>query len=497
WLDEQFALPRLNAFDVAEQMSASLNGEEDLLGMIEFRSAWWNLIMKNPDLLRQRINYILSQIFVVSAFGSDLFEDHSSLSSVYYDVLGSNAFGNYRNLLSGVSRNVSMGIYLSHMNNPKSDPANNIHPDENYAREVMQLFSIGLYELNNDGTRKTDGNGQLIPTYDNNDIREFAKIFTGFSNGLPNGQFGVPVGEGEALDDIVVVPMKMYDAWHEPGVKNLLNGQVVAAGQSGMQDFEAAMDNLYHHPNVGPFIGKALIQFLVSANPSPAYVDRVANTFNDNGEGQRGDLKAVIKAILLDPEARTCDALNQATSGKLREPILRYTGFLKAFNTQSNIDWLLHPMDDWGEEVGQIPVYATSVFNFYQPEFQPNGPVATQNLVAPVFQIHNSSSSIGFINEVNRWTFMDIPFGYLDWLSNNFPNLGNISILPNFTDEMALVADAPALIDRLDLLLACGQLSESSKAIIVDAVNQATTPEDKLDLALYLIMVAPDYAILK
>ncbi|MDG2448483.1 MAG: DUF1800 family protein, partial [Saprospiraceae bacterium] len=295
WLEEQMLLPRHSCTDAATHLRSVYNTIEidDILGFVLFRSAWWNLILNNPDVLRQKVTYSLSQIFVISAVGSDLFEDESTLSSEYYDILQKHSFGNYRDLLSAVSRSFSMGLYLSHFNNPKSNPALNIHPDENYAREVMQLFSIGLYELNNDGSRKLDANGKFIATYNNDDIREFAKIFTGFGDAIAN-EFGGFDDDKFAL--VAATPMKMFDEYHEPGQKNLLNGQIVPAGQTGMQDFNNAMDNLFNHPNVGPFFGKAMIQFMTSANPSPAYIDRVASAFNDNGLGVRGDLKAVIKA---------------------------------------------------------------------------------------------------------------------------------------------------------------------------------------------------------
>jgi len=450
--------------------------------MYNYRASWWEMNLKANDSLSKKITHALSQIFVIYSLGSDLFEDVGLLSAGYYDVLNQNAFGNYRDILREVSRNPAMGLYLSHINNPKSDPANNIHPDENYAREIMQLFSIGLYELNNDGTRRLDSNNRPIPTYDADDIREFAKIFTGFGNGSGEMIFGVfGVEESYEYGD---VPMKMYDEWHEPGSKQLLNGQLVPAGQTGMQDFEDAIDNLFYHPNVGPFIGKALIQFLVTSNPSPAYVGRVANAFNNNGQGVRGDLKAVVKAILLDPEARNCQALLHPTAGKLREPITRYVSMVRAFNPSSSMCTFFNVFERWYENTGQIPFYAPSVFNFYLPDFQPNGAIADQNLVAPVFQIHNSSTAIGYINEVNNWIF-----------NNSIQEESTIQL--DFTDELSLVNQPGLLVDRLDILLASGQLSSETKNIIVDAVTQVSGAEDKVNMALYLVLISPEFAILK
>ncbi len=497
WLDEQFSLPRLSMMD---HMLAVANTEPEFddegnitASMYTFRSAWWEQSMRNPDALRHKINYALSQIFVISAFGSDLFEDIGQLSASYYDVLGQHAFGNYRNLLNDVSLHPSMGLYLNHMNNPKSDPANNIHPDENYAREVMQLFSIGLYELNPDGTRILDGDDNFIPTYNNNDIREFAKVFTGFGDGHPEGAWGA-FSEGN-ISEAATIPMKLYPEYHETGPKYLLNGQVVPAGQSGTQDFSDAIDNLHNHPNIGPFIGKAMIQFLISSNPSPEFVGRITEVFNDNGQGIRGDMQAVVKAILLDPEARDCNAINQPTSGKLREPIIRYTNFLSAFNV-APIELTFNSfMNGWHGSTGQIPLFSPSVFNFYQPEFQPNGPIASQDLFAPVFQIHNSSTSIGYINKVDDWVFRDAPMVFE--ANPDDPEEEEASAIVDLSAEIAIANDPTALVDRLNILLAAGQLSDNTKTIIIDAITSLTDPAERVDLAIYLVLISPDYAILK
>lgn len=483
WLEEQFNLPENSIMDIANRISFGYDeGEEIPLDMYNFRTLWFDTYMKQPELLRLKMNYILSQLFVVSGFGSDLFEDAGTLSAGYYDILKRNTFGNYRTLLSEISRSYSMGLYLSHFENPKADPTNNIHPDENYAREIMQLFSIGLYELNNDGSQKEDENGRPILTYNNEDIREFAKIFTGFGSGLPNAEWGV--GDEDYFEVNAITPMKMYEEWHQQGEKKLLNGMIVPAGQTGMQDFNAAIDNLYHHPNTAPFISRALIQFLVHSNPSPAYINRVANVFKDNGAGVRGDLKAVTKAILLDSEARNCDPTSSATGGKLREPIVRYINLLKAFNVVPDNGFYLTFMEKWGEQTGQVPMYSPTVFNFYLPDFQPNGIIANERLVGPVFQIHNSSTSIGYVNEVNDWTFLQEP-------------LEETIAFYDYRDEAALLDHPVALVQRLNILLAAGQLSEQSQAIIVNAVSQIETTEDQLAMAIYLVMISPEYAVLR
>ncbi|EAY26460.1 DUF1800 domain-containing protein [Microscilla marina] len=497
WLDKQLALPRKSVLEVGEELKTYFSKNvDDPPGVFRFRAVWWNLVLGQPDLVRQRVTYALSQIFVVSAFANDFFTDEPLVSNAYYEVLSKHTYGNYRDLLVAVSRSTSMGMYLSHLYNPKGDKAKNIHPDENYAREVMQLFSIGLYELNNDGTRKKDAKGEFIPTYDNATIREFAKIFTGFGCDCPTAKWLFPVDdfEGEERHKALLNPMKMYDEWHESGTKKLLRGKVIPAGQTGMKDFNDAIDNLFYHPNVGPFIGKALIQLLTSANPGPAYVNRVANAFNNNGQGVRGDMKAVIRAILLDPEIRKTGAENNPKGGKLREPLLRYTGFLKAFKAEASRGVFINHLVRWEESIGQAPLYAQSVFNFYLPNYQPNGAIADQQLVAPVFQIHNSSTSIGYINEVSDWCFENSPFG--DDEDDRQGVQRRVKMKLDFEEENELLAKPKELIAHLDILLACGQLSTQAKKVMTTAV--AKTPEDqRLNMALFLVMIAPEYAVLK
>ncbi|MEL7187286.1 MAG: DUF1800 family protein, partial [Pseudomonadota bacterium] len=275
WLNQQFAEPVGEhtplVMDLIDRRNAGEFSafETDIEYLIQFRRfAWWHRAVTSSDVLRQRVAFALSEIFVVSDNVDTLIVFPHSLSG-YYDVLLNNSFGNFRDLLRDVSLHPAMGIYLSHINNRKANLANNTFPDENYAREVMQLFSIGLFELNIDGSLQLDANNQPIPTYSNVEIREFAKIFTGLSYGGPNAFFGNE-------EPNFVAQMQMFDAEHEPGEKRLLNGVVVPPGQSGSQDIEAAIDNLFNHPNVGPFIGKQLIQRLVTSNPSPAYIERVA-----------------------------------------------------------------------------------------------------------------------------------------------------------------------------------------------------------------------------
>ncbi len=457
-----------------------------------FMYAWWEYNMFNDDLLRQRVATALSEILVIS-FNSDLGGFGKAVAS-YFDILSENAFGNYKDILTKVSYHPAMGNYLSHFNNPKTIEEDNIHPDENYAREVMQLFSIGLYELNNDGTRKKDADGNFIPTYTNDDIKEMAKVFTGLGPGavVPNQWVDEPdFGYGIWVTDMTV-PMKMYEDWHEEGEKHIVGGFTIPAGQTGDEDILMAIDHLFNHPNTGPFICKQLIQRLVKSNPTPAYVDRVASVFNDNGTGVRGDMKSVIKAILLDPEARVCSWIDDETNGKLREPLLRYTQFARSVDKDNAYGHYWNIGYGYWENAGQMILSSPSVFNFFLPYFQPNGPIAEKNLIAPEFQIHNSKTSIGYLNSVFEWT----RYEYLmsDWVREH-PNVST-----DFYNYEPLARNPEVLLNYLDIVYTYGMLTDRTRKIIRNNCNQmvnSSFKRNRSQLALYLLMVSPDFNIQK
>lgn len=503
WIDEQFSseFRPMSAHLIAvhkevDDWFIANGGDTSELGYRPnwkiFNYAWWDDFTTSDASLRHRIAFALSEIFVIS-INSELDGYGDGLAS-FYDIFQRNAFGNYRDILREVSLHPCMGFYLSHLNNPKSKPEENIHPDENYAREAMQLFSIGLHELNADGSRKTDGQGNDIPTYGQDEIKEFAKIWTGLgiADVMPNmyddaPYFGLGIYSGD-----MTLPMIMYEDHHEPGTKTLLNGVVVPAGQSGMEDIEDAIDNLFQHVNVGPFISRLLIQRLVKSNPSPAYIRRVSNAFADNGQGERGDLRAVIKAILLDEEARSCDWLEDDTQGKLREPFVRYTHFSKASDIEHYYGRYWNVGYSFWEATGQMVFGAPSVFNFFLPDYQPVGKIAEANLVAPEFQIHNSRSSVGMINHANRWSVYKTVFN--TWEENDPEVHLNV-------DELKILArDTETLINRLDMLFTHGQLGDRTRRIMKEALDPLIYGhyrDDRVRLALYLIMISPDYAILK
>ncbi len=503
WLDSQFVKPQL--FDIedytkliieeAVDSTFAMGGDpnEVYYDTDHWLTAWWQYVMTSPDLLRARVALALSEIFVISEVPT-LAEVPLSLTN-YYDMLLDNSFGNFRDLLEGVTLHPCMGVYLTHMNNPKSDSTLNRFPDENYAREVMQLFSIGLYELNPDGTRQLDTAGNFIPTYDNDDIAEFAKVFTGFTWGD-----AFVFGQDPTSELSYLVNMQMKNAWHEPGEKHLLKGFTVPnrSPVNGIADIDDALDNLYNHPNVGPFIGRLLIQRLVGSNPSPAYISRVTAAFNNNGQGVRGDMKAVIKAILLDDEARTCPS-GDPNQGMLREPIVRYTHVARAFDAFSERGVYRNQMNNFWEGTSQRPLASPSVFNFFQPDYQPIGPIDDADKVAPEFQIMNSISIVGYINRLYEWMMEDYVMEYTsfwggEWYEDKLVHL-------ELTDELAFntVTEMGQLLERLNLILFHGQMSPETRATIKTALDQVpeTFWEERVRMAIYLCMISPDYLILR
>ncbi len=503
WIDDQMTVPQSQTLDRLNEVFAEViewylvnGGDPEEVSTRPywtiFNYTWWENHMKNDDLIRQKVALALSEIFVIS-IESNLADAGFGLAD-YYDILLKHSFGNFEDMLHEISLHPCMGYYLSHLNNPREIPEENIHSDENYAREIMQLFTIGLYELNQDGSRKTDGQGEWIPTYDQADIKELAKVFTGLGVG--------DVMENEWVDDPyfgldiyvadMTTPMIMYEEWHQPGTKTLVNGYVIPAGQTGLKDINDAVHQLFLHPNVGPFIGKQLIQRLVTSNPTPGYISRIAAVFADNGQGERGDMGAVIKAILMDPEARTCSALEEDRFGKLREPFTRYTHFTKAIEMEQYYGRYWNVAYGFYQATNQMPLASRTVFNFFLPDFQPIGAIADNGLVGPEFQIHNSRTSVEFINRVNDWAV----WGYVmdDWEAEN-PN-----VTYNIDELTPLARDPEVLINRLDVLFTHGMLSDRTRQIIKDAITPMISNNyrnDRTRLAMYLIMISPDYAIMK
>ena len=510
WVDNQMQLPQTFMLPKVQEIYQitldSMAAKGDVPNESEFRPRWWEFnyaywdqMMRNQDLLRHRVAFALSEIFVISR-KSELQNFGDGLAD-FYDMLASHAFGNYENLLRDVTLHPCMGEYLSHLNNPKSNPASNIHPDENYAREIMQLFSIGLYELNPDGSRIRI-NGDLVPTYGQDEIREFAKIFTGLSVGgwVPNpyGNSGIYFGKGVWTAD-VTVPMVMYENQHEPGAKTLLKGVSVPAGQTGMQDIDDAIHNLFMHPNVGPFIAFRLIQRLVKSNPSPEYIERMTQVFNNNGNGVRGDMGALVKAILMDGEARACTPLSDDSNSKLKEPLIRYMQFTRAVDKYNPYDYLWNVNWNFAYLAQQDLFNSNSVFNFYLPDHQPNGDIAQQDLFAPEYNLHNTLTAPGYINEVYRWT---ISWGELmrtwegAWMNET-------EVQFDLTSLMELAKDPETFINELDRLLLHGTMSPNTRSIVRTAMDSLLPGqwynqlEERVRLGVYLVLISPDYAVMR
>ncbi len=511
WIDDQFTRPvgKLQPF-VEYAISNSILGGDN----IKKQTAWWNRAMGVPklrpddpntvlpDFLRQRVGFALSQLFVVSDRPETLAVQPAGLAN-YYDALLNDALGNFRTLLFDVTLHPCMGVYLSHLLNKK--PANGIFPDENYAREVMQLFSIGLWKLNLDGTRQLDPQGQPIPTYNNSNITEFARVFTGL------GYAGNPNYTNYPQN--FVAPMKLWDTWHDCNPKTLLNGVTLPArtpsnpdvGTATLADINGAVDCLFNHPNVGPFIGRQLIERLVTSNPSPGYISRVAAAFADNGQGVRGEMKAVIKAILLDSEARDPANMNVPTFGKLREPFLRCVNLAHAFNASAQSGF--YALDTFYMDHVEEPLRSPSVFNFYLPGYSPPGMLNQAGLFAPEFQIINAGSAISAPNyfhnairnnDLHRWGSVAPNTVRLD------VNQELALIVPsaNINDDVppGPAFDSDPLLRRLDFALTGGTLSPQQFQSIREAIGRINSPtwqwhKERLWLAIYLVVTSPEFAV--
>ncbi|GAA5131695.1 DUF1800 family protein [Luteolibacter yonseiensis] len=556
WIEAQFALGQTRLLDYTQAADAhewnlrgaspsnfTTNNEVDYHNR---RRGWWLISAKAKDQLRQRTAFALSEIFVVSEELALLRSRHYGLAN-YYDQLGAKADGGFRSLLGDVSKSPVMGKYLSHLQNQKTvtDGSGNvlISPDENYAREILQLFSIGLVQLHPDGSLKLGGDGLPIATYGNDDITNLARVFTGWSFSKKNGTAGAGYpeqdntnffqGNGPAYYQASWTnPLKNFAAYHDTGAKTVL-GTSIAAGLSGQDDLAAALDIIYAHPNVGPFISRQLIQRLVTSNPSRGYVYRVAQKFENNGSGTRGNLKAVIKAILLDPEARDLTLVNQVGYGKQKEPIIRYLQLIRALDGKSTLPLsaltsfgypsgqlnnfpagtTLYRYPNTDDQLAQTPQNAPTVFNWFLPGFNPGGSLAAAGLVAPELQLSTETSVIRTTNYANTL------------IQNN--NGQNVNRLVGSTDDLEenvkldrtvyeqlydaritagdTVAQASTVVlDQLDLLLTAGNFKNSygsaatpnPRSITLDTVaslDPATTTAVRVKELLYLLATSPEY----
>jgi len=476
WIDEQMAMPQTTSrWDWL--MAKGYNAAANVNTQNGFDASVWRKLISSPDTLRQRVTLALSEILVASIDGMVSTGWHAFAGAAYLDLLEANCFGNFRNLLYAVSKSPSMGQYLTYIGSAKYNPTTGAGPDENYAREIMQLFTIGLVQLNPDGTPKTS-NGTAIYTYGLSDVTGLARIFTGWDFDRSNNANN-PL-------DYIRRPLIQVPARHETGASTFL-GSTVPAGLNGEQSLNAALDIIFAHPNVGPFISRQLIQKLVTSNPSPAYVSRVAAVFNNDGSGRKGNLAAVVKALLLDTEARSNANITNPQAGKLREPMLRMLNWARAYNLTSQSDaWNIGNTSDPASRLGQSPLRSQSVFNFFRPGYvPPNTSIAAAGLVAPEFQITNESTVVGYLNYMQRLI-----------------SLGNNDLLADYSTLMPLAGNSAALLNEINTVLAAGQLSNSTLNNLISAINSMPVGStaklnNRIYAALLLVMAAPEFIVLK
>jgi len=473
WLTSQFVVNRTqrfwdflttNGYDVATNMNSTAG----------FDPMVWSQLMGSGDVLRQRVGLALLDQWAVGVDGFGGAWRQFALAA-YLDILWDNALGNYRDLMEGVSTSVAMGLFLTFLGNTKANPATGSIPDENYARELMQLFTIGLYMLNPDGTTVMAG-GNPIPSYSQADVAQAARVWTGYT-------FASTDNSNPAR---MRLPMTNVPARFESGGSSFL-GINIPAGSDAAAARKLALDGLFNHQNVPPFVSKQLIQHLVTSNPSPAYVGRVATVFANNGSGVRGDMKAVVRAVLMDSEARDDGQVNSATFGKLREPVVRLVQWAKAFAVTSPTQlWPFGNTSSSANRLAESPGRAPSVFNWFRPGYTPAGTViATSGMVAPEFQITNEPSVIAYVN-------------YMQSVIAN----GAGEARPNYSTLSALAADSQQLLNELNLVLAANQISASTIAQMKTALDSiaATTTDgasSRIYAAILLVMASPEYLVLR
>lgn len=501
WIARQRALPATSDFVDYFQKQQDQGADFIPPNGTSYRSAWnvqtfWRTAITAPDPLRKRTAFALQQIFTLSQIDSNL-NHHGRAMAGYFDMLNRHAFGNFRQLIEDVALSPATGIYLSHIRNQKEDGAGRM-PDENFAREVMQLFTIGLLELNADGTPKKGADGLPIETYSNADVMALARVFTGWSWGFDAAQMTVNDFRSSSPDytttgtaRVDLRPMKNYPAFHSLQEKSLFAGKPwavnIPAGTPGPQSLKLALDGLFNHPNVGPFIGRQLIQRLVTSNPSPAYVTRVAAVFASNNRGARGDLGAVVRAVLLDAEARPASA--GPSHGKLREPVLRIAHLMRSFGATSatgrwQLEW------DFADQL-QRPLNAPSVFGFYRPGYAPpNTALADADLVAPELQIASETTVAAWVNRAESLISSGCGF------TGNGPD-----VTWALTREAQLAAVGPtALADHLDSSLLAGRMSQTLRRAVIEGVAgvstmSATRDRDRARVALFLVIASPEYLV--
>jgi len=514
WIQSQIALPASSHLAAARADAAAfpppqsgLPSDQTYLAVTPAarQAAWWQIALTGPDQLRQRVAFALSEIFVVSEQDTVLRGQPEALAH-YYDLLVNDAFGNFRQLLNDVSLSPVMGTYLTYVQNQPGNAATGTSPDENYAREVQQLFTIGLVRLQPDGTVMLNANAQPIPTYTQATIDQTAKVFTGwtFAN---NASFAAEPADteptGAANNSGWLNPMVAYENFHDESAKAVVDG-TLPAGQTAEQDMGAMLDQLFNDSNTGPFICRQLIQRLVTSNPSPGYVYRTAQVFANDGTGVRGNLAAVITAILTDYEARSPAAAANVGFGKIKEPLLRITGFFRALNAAAANGRYLDsyyndPRGGYNPSsllalpeffLGEGALQSPSVFNFFSPDYTVPGPVAAAGLVAPEMALATDAFSLNLMNEVSYYLLRDITT-----LPSPGSGLPSPFLAMDYSAYLPLAGNPPALIEALNLTFCGGNLSVSTQASVATALQSLspnTAPSEVVLTAVFLIVCSPD-----
>ncbi len=509
WLAQQFAQPiGTTGADWLTQRGYGVANADTRYHNASYPADYmlWAQLFTERDAVRKRVALALSEIMVVSTTGLNQTWP-AFLAAGYWDVLNQHALGNFRALLEAVTLNPGMGVYLNVLGSQKEDARTGRQPDENYAREVMQLFTLGLYRLNADGTEQRDASGNRIETYGPSDVSHLARVFTGYDYDRSQNQSFTVGTSTVSGPQQAVRPMVLVASRHSTLAATFL-GTTVAAGAAGDAALKTALDTLFNHPNVAPFIGRQLIQRLVTSNPSPAYVARVAAAFADNGSGVRGDLRAVVAAILLDPEARGAAGLSGPAFGRLREPMVRFVQWGRTFGLRSaRGSWKLGDLSDPATRLGQSPLRSPSVFNFFRPGYvPPSTALASAGQVAPEFQIVTESSVGGYLNfmqnAIRNGLFVNAP----DLPQNNASNTSNgFDITCDYAALLPLVADANALVRKAALLLSAGQVPAATQARIaqalaatpVTATSSAAAQLNRVAAAVLLVMACPAYLVQK
>lgn len=479
WFRQEFNKPATSARTYMELVNANriADGQSGVSHNNRL-DRWFHTAAIGSDQLRQRTAFALSQILVISDQNSTLSGEPIQVSE-YWDILARNAFGNYRDVLDEVTWNPSMGKYLSHFRNRKASPDGLRQPDENYAREVMQLFTIGLIERNLDFSPILSG-GQPIPTYNQSVVTNYAKVFTGFNY---NNATTISNGTNTYLR------MTCIQGEHDTTAKTVIGGTTIPAGQNCPVDVDDGIDLLFAHPNAAPFVSRQLIQRFVSSSPSPAYIQRVAEKFQDNGYGERGDLGAVIMQVLLDPEARSAPTAN---SGKPREPLLKLTAMWRAWDAQmpaaDSYANIAMGMTSPTGTFGQRPLGADTVFNFFEPDYQQPGIIAVAGLFSPEFQTLNestltSSSNSYYTYSWNSYVGMSSP-------PNNRPLL-------NLAPLVGLASNPAAMVDEINKRMLYGSMSSGMRATLLNMLTfmDGATAIDKARTLVYVTALSPEYAV--